>query len=89
MTASSSQNKEVISALIKNGADVNAKNSLGWTPLILAAGNNKNPEVIALLIESGADINAKDSAENTALDYAKKNKNKAAVKILKKARKQK
>ena len=53
---------EEVRQLIRAGADVNAKNKDGMTPLMLAAGNNPNPEVLKVLIEAGADVNAKSTA---------------------------
>jgi len=64
--------KEIAELLIAAGADVNAKNDNGWTPLHNAAGNNK--EVVELLIAKGADLNAKvkggDHKGATPLDVA-------------------
>ena len=57
---------------IKKGANVNAKDNDGWTPLILAAYFNKNPEVINLLIDAGAD-DATDKSGKMAIDYARNN----------------
>jgi ankyrin repeat protein len=48
-----------VQELIKAGADVNAKDKSGWTPLIFAARSNPNPEIITALITAGADVNAK------------------------------
>ena len=53
--------------LIQDGANVNAKNDTGTTPLMIAAGNNPNPEVLKGLIEAGADVNAKDKDGDTPL----------------------
>lgn len=55
--------------LIENGADVNAKGSGGFTPLMLAAEFG-HKEIITLLIENGADVNTKNQAGFTALYYA-------------------
>lgn len=44
---------------VKNGADVNAKNKHGKTPLIVAAEINPNVEVTKYLITHGADVHAK------------------------------
>ena len=57
---STNQPIETIHALIKAGADVNAANRYGVTPLSLAAGNG-NDRVITLLIESGANAKAADA----------------------------
>lgn len=49
-------NLETAKQLIDAGADVNAGNYLGVTPLILAA-RNQNPDIIAALLDAGADPN--------------------------------
>jgi ankyrin repeat protein len=59
-----------IDAIRKAGADVNAKNIDGKTPLHQAAYFNKNPEVITTLIEAGADVNAKNVVGATPLHAA-------------------
>jgi ankyrin repeat protein len=48
--------------LIEKGADVNAKNLIGDTPLMNAAGHG-NLEVMKILLAKGADVNAVDAAE--------------------------
>jgi hypothetical protein len=58
---------------INNGADIKALDSLGRTPLMLAAESNPNPEVIIALLKAGADAKAKDKAGKTAFDYARSN----------------
>lgn len=59
-----------ISALVKAGADVNARNRSGQTPLMFAAQFNTNPEVINALVDGGAeDLTDKDG--KTALVHAK------------------
>ena len=50
---------EVIRLLLKAGADVNAKDEYGNTPLHPAAAGS-TPEVISVLLKAGADVNAKD-----------------------------
>ena len=51
------------------GADVNAKNDGGFTPLHAAALNG-HKEIAELLIEKGANLNAKDRRGRTPLDQA-------------------
>ena len=50
---------EVVEALLKNGADVDAYMEGGATALMLAARNG-HPYVVEALLKSGADVNAKD-----------------------------
>ena len=52
-----SKNPEVVTLLIKAGADVNTKSEDGVTALYMAAFGNENPEVLTVLIEAGADVN--------------------------------
>ena len=59
-------NLEKVKSSIKQGADVNAKNSYGWTALIWSAREG-HLEVVKYLIENGADIEAKDDDDWTAL----------------------
>jgi len=58
---------EVIELLIKKGADVNAKNRDGATPLHAAAFLGRT-EAAELLIQKGADVNAKNNNGETPLD---------------------
>ena len=60
---------EIVELLIAAGADVNAKNDWGWTPLTYAAIND-HEEIAELLIAKGADVNAKDDGGETPLDFA-------------------
>ena len=63
-----------ITEAIADGANVNATNDAGWTPLISAANCNDS-EVITALLALGADPKAEDGKGKTAMDYARKNKN--------------
>ena len=53
--------------LIKEGADVNATNDFGGTPLLTSARETESPEQMKLLIAAGAKVNARDSEEESAL----------------------
>ena len=55
MLAATGNARKAVEALIARGADVNAKNDTGRTPLYYAASH----DVAKLLIERGADVNAK------------------------------
>jgi hypothetical protein len=55
---------EIVRLLAQAGADVNAKDSLGQTPLFECA---LVPKAIKPLIDAGADIEARDQNGNTAL----------------------
>jgi uncharacterized protein len=56
-------------ALLAKGAEVNARNAQGWTPLHVAAAGG-DPAVIALLLQHGADVHAQSHIGTTPLDNA-------------------
>ena len=58
---------EIAQALITAGADVNAQNNSGYTPLHRAT--NGNTEIAQALITAGADVNAKDEFGYTPLHW--------------------
>ena len=55
--------------LLAQGAEVNARNAYGWTPLHIAAAGG-DPTVVALLLRHGADIHAQSHIGTTPLDNA-------------------
>jgi ankyrin repeat protein len=65
-----SQDAETARILIAQGADVNAAQTGGYTPLHQAAANG-NPELTLLLLESGADPGKLCDRGKSPLDYAR------------------
>lgn len=68
----------VINYLIDNGANINARDSGGRTPLMYVAISGRN-DIVDLLIEKGANVNAQDNENKTALIYATLNDNEKVV----------
>jgi uncharacterized protein len=62
----------LVNLFLEAGAEVNAANDIGETPLHLAAQDDKNLELVRVLIQSGADINAKGLFDETALGVAQR-----------------
>jgi hypothetical protein len=65
-----SDNPEVITALLKGGADHNARTVEGFTPLHMAAQVNANPAIVVALLKGGADPNATSTKGATPLHVA-------------------
>jgi hypothetical protein len=82
-------NIKAVRLMLDHGADVNAFDPFGRTPLMYAAISDVLPvDVVKLLIERGADVNAKNKhtkagdAGLTVLDIAKQNGNTPIVDLL-------
>jgi ankyrin repeat protein len=75
--------KEIAALFIAKGADVNAKNRYGSTPLHRAAIQG-HKEIVELLVTKGADVNAKSETYGTPLDVAIKYKRTELADLLRK-----
>jgi acetyl esterase/lipase len=75
--AASHGDKALAEFLIANGADVNAKDCMGRTPLALAGLK----DVAEMLIAKGADVNAKNEAGYTQLHLAARGGNKERAEL--------
>ncbi|ORX62071.1 ankyrin [Hesseltinella vesiculosa] len=56
MIAVSSGRDQVVQILLENGANVNAQNESGQTPLLYAASKNRL-DIAKVLLNHGADVN--------------------------------
>jgi ankyrin repeat protein len=77
---------ELVALLLKNGADIEARNNAGKTPLHLACAQG-NSKVQKILIDNNAKVNAKDKEDNTPLHLLfihGKYKRKRALELLEK-----
>jgi ankyrin repeat protein len=81
LNACESGNLPKILELLKNGADLEAKNKRGDTALMLTALNG-HKEVAEFFIENGADLEAKNKLGDTALMYAAENGYEKVVELL-------
>ena len=69
--AAANEQLAVVRYLISKGANVNAKNRDGWTPLHWVAHLNKDIKVARLLVSKRANVNAKTNSGYTPLEWAK------------------
>jgi ankyrin repeat protein len=78
---------DTVKLLLGRGADIEAKNNDGATPLILAASraDAEHVKIVKLLLAHGAQVEAKDAQGATALDRARKQRRTAIVGLLKAA----
>jgi ankyrin repeat protein len=83
--AVSQGNIEAAKQAIADGADVNAKDKHGLTPLHYATANGRKPrhkEIVELLIANGAAVNAMSNSGWTPLHVAAKNGHKEIAELL-------
>ena len=72
---------ELAKVLIEHGANVNAVDESGRSPLILAIESSFEPSVMAL-VEAGADPNVQDSSGRTALHLASRRGRREIIELL-------
>lgn len=72
---------QLVKEALAAGAEVNAKDNCGKTPLHKAAFWG-HKETVKFLIKKGAGVNAQNNEKNTPLDLAKKEGHQAVVEIL-------
>ncbi|MFQ3168807.1 MAG: putative component of type VI protein secretion system [Limisphaerales bacterium] len=73
-----------VQSQIESGADVDARDALGRTPLYYSI-YNEHPQITGLLVRSGADVNVKHNAGKTPLHLAAELGDTATVRLLLKA----
>lgn len=74
--------KEIALLLINSGADLEARDYRGSTPLNLVLENNGDIELAKLFIERGANVNSKNNEGNTPLQFVLFPAKKAALELL-------
>jgi ankyrin repeat protein len=67
------ESERITEMLLSHGADVNARNAQGRTPLSLAA-NFRTPRTVQALLDAGALVNETDDRGRTALSYTEFNR---------------
>ena len=80
--AASGNDLQKVVLLLEKGAEVNARGTIGWTPLMFAAGKSSTPEIVQLLLEKGAELEARDTDGWTPLMYAANNDRLKSVEII-------
>ena len=62
-----------VSRCLRAGANVNARDEDGLTPLHAATAFSKTPAIVDALLKGGANVNARDRAGKMPFDYVKEN----------------
>ena len=68
--------------LLDQGADPNARDAVGRTPLHLLAARGAGRDAIRALAHAGADLKVRDEAGHTPLDYARRTERRTAEREL-------
>ena len=73
----------IVTLLLAAGAEIDARDLRGRTPLHGAAGRDWDPgAVIVELVDAGADLNARDTEGNTPLHASRRNRNPVVAPLL-------
>ena len=73
---------DIVSRLLEMGANPNARDLDGNTPLMIAAADCRNNQIIELLLDTGSDVNARNEDLMTPLMAAVVNKNARVVELI-------
>src|SRR5262249_17518443 len=76
---------EVVGALLKNGAHINAVDNNAWSALMFAAAQGE-ADVVRILMSRGADPNLRSKEGETALMIATNGEHKEIARVLREAR---
>jgi uncharacterized protein len=81
MSLARKRDKRRVSLLLKVGANANAADTGGLTPLLLASGRG-HAVVVDMLLRNGADVDAEDARGRTALHHATAGQHLDVVRLL-------
>lgn len=79
--AVASRNAASVALLIERGADVNARQQVGYTPLMGAASGGRD-DIAELLLRHGADASLRSDEGKTAADIAREHGHEALAEVL-------